>query len=226
MDSYKINKAKLYQLTSNGNCYYLQMKIFVYPISTRLVYYTGKIGLHPIYLTILVGLFSVLCLIFYHIQMYSFALMFFWARTVLDYSDGALARYTNKESRVGGYLDGNIDKSFFIALWVLVALQLPTMAFKAYFLTSCFAYLFIIDLFVMPKIGQLKKRAWLKQYFMDRGILIGMGAYLELEFWILVFLALGFEQHYILILLVLNNLDVVYRMFEVRKSNVQLSEND
>jgi len=224
MDSYKAKKEQLYQLTSGGNCYYLQMKILVYPISTRLVYYSAKIGLHPTSLTILNGLFSVLCLIFIQMDLYLFALASFWARTVLDYSDGALARFTNKESKVGGYLDGNIDKSFFVVLWVLIALQLPTVMFKTYFLISCFAYLFIIDLYVMPRIDKLKKRAWLKQFFMDHGILIGMGAYLELEFWILVFLAFGLEQYYIIILLVLNNLDVAYRMYEVIRGNRRSSD--
>jgi len=219
MDSYKEKKKQLYQLTTNGECYYLQMKVLVFPISTRLVHYSAKIGLHPTSLTILNGLFSVLCLLFIHTQLYFWALVSFWARTVLDYSDGALARFTKKESKVGGYLDGNIDKQFFIILWVLIALQLPTVIFKAYFLISCFAYLYIIDLYVMPKLGKLKKRSWLKQFFMDRGILIGMGAYIELEFWILVFLSMSIAPQYLLILLLVNNMDVAYRVFEVKKAS-------
>lgn len=215
MGTFKSEKGQLLDLTSGGTCYYLQMKILVYPVSIRLVYFAANIGLHPNVLTVFNGLSSIFCLIFFQLKLYSLALLFYWSRTILDYSDGTLARYTNKETKIGGYLDGTIDKLFFIVIWLLIATQISTIIGRFYFLFSCFAYLLTVDFYVMPRLRQLKKRATLKQFFLDRGILIGMGTFIELEFWALVFFTIGMYPKYLLVLVLLNNVDLLYRIYEV-----------
>ena len=99
MKIFKTEKNKLLELTTGGKCYYPQMKILVYPVSSRIVYSSAKLGIHPNLLSI-VGMFlSLACLLFFQFRISGLALLFYWAKTVIDYSDGVLARYRNKETK-------------------------------------------------------------------------------------------------------------------------------
>ena len=55
----------------------------------------------------------------------------------------------------------------------------------------------------------------MKQFFIDRGILIGMGVFTELEFWALAFFAIGVAPKYFWVLVLVNNMDLFYRWYEV-----------
>lgn len=215
MKIFSAEKDRILKLTTGGYCYYPQMKLLVYPVSIRVVYFSGKVGLHPIVLTLCCIISSVLCLISFWFELYLLSLFFYWARTVFDYSDGALARFTNKETKIGGYLDGYSDKVFYLSLWILITLSINTIIGKLYFIVSYLLYFIIVRFYILPRLGQLKKRAVVKQYFLDRGILIGIGIATELEFWSVVFFTVGLAPQYLWILVLLNNIDLLYRIYEI-----------
>ena len=217
MRKFSEEKNNLLKLTSNGLCYYLQMKLLVFPVSTRLVYLSAKLGIHPNILSIIGILLSLTCLLFFQLGLFEFALLFFWARTVVDYSDGALARYTKKETKIGGILDGTSDKLFFFTIWILTALQINPLIGKLYFLFSCIAYLLLVDYFIIPRLKRLRKRAAFKQFFLDRGILFGMGYFIEVEFWTIVLFVIGWAPDYLWILVLIGNLDLMSRFYEAIK---------
>jgi len=147
--------------------------------------------------------------------MYELALLLFWGRLVIDYSDGALARYTDKTSKFGHRLDMVTDYVCYLGVWILIVLQLNSFCEQLYFLASCFAYLLCVQFYIIPRLGKLKRRATVKQFFMNHGILIGMGVFTELEFWALVFFAIGVAPKYLWVLAFINNMDLFYRLYEV-----------
>jgi phosphatidylglycerophosphate synthase len=223
MKPFKEVKQKILEITTGGNGYYIQMKLLVYPVSIRVVYLASKYGIHPNVLTGFSGLFSVICLILFWNEMFALSLVSFWIRTVFDYSDGATARFTNRESKIGGILDGTIDKIFYVSLWMLISLTTSSEILRYYYWISYILYFVVVQYFILPRLGFLKNRAPLKQYFLDRGVLIGIGIATELEFWSLVMFAFGVGSEFIVVLVALNNIDLIYRVYEIlRYQNVSL----
>lgn len=215
MKKFSYEKEDILKLTTGAYCYYPSVRILIHPFSIRLVYFFAKLGMHPNLLST-IGIFvSLSCLLFFQSRMYGLSLLFFWGRLVIDYSDGALARYTNKTSKIGYRLEMVSDYGCYLGIWILIALQLNSFYEKLYLLVSCFVYMICVGSYIIPRLGKLKRRATVKQFFMNHGVLIGMGVFTEFEFWALVFFAIGIAPEYIWVLVLLNNLDLIYRIYEI-----------
>ena len=208
-------KEDILKLTGGVYCNYPSIKILIHPFSIRLVYFSARIGIHPNLLSSIGIIFSLLCLVFLFLGMYKLTFLFFWIRLVVDYSDGALARFTSKESKSGEILEFISDYGCYIGVWILITVQLPTYFLQYYFILSCLAYFLCVQYYVMPRLKYLSRRSKLKQYFLDHGIILGMGVFFELELWCLFFFAIGIAPEHLFFLIILCNLDLIYRIYEV-----------
>ncbi len=217
MKKFTEEKHRILESTTGAYCNYPSVRLFIHPFSIRIVYISAKLSLHPNLLSTVNIFISLSCLLFFLFHMYALSLLFFWARLVIDYSDGALARYTYKTSKFGDQLDKVTDYVCYLGLWILISLQLNSSFEKIFFLISCTAYLLCVHYYIIPRLVKLKRRAKVKQFFLDRGIVMGMGVFFELEFWSLVLFAIGVAPGYLFVLVILNNLDLLYRIYEILK---------
>lgn len=213
--SYRDEKEAIIDVTSGGRCYYLTVRLLIHPLSFRLVYLANKLRIHPNYLSLLCALFSVLCLYYFYMEHFLAAFILFYIRTIFDYADGALARYSSKLSKSGGILDRLIDEIFYLTLWIFIALKTESIVLGIYFMISVLLYRLIVDLFIWPRLDLLKKRSTIKKYFMDRGIIIGCGVATVLEFWVLFIFSIKVSKYLLIIPILLCNLDLLYRTYEI-----------
>jgi len=70
----------------------------------------SKIGLSPNQYTILAFLFSIFCFYFLIKKTFFLALIFFIFSSILDFIDGAVARFKKNETKKGAYLDTIFDR--------------------------------------------------------------------------------------------------------------------
>lgn len=215
--SYRKEKSNIIKVTKGGDCYYLTVKLFIHPLSSRIVYFANKYNIHPNYISFTCGLFSFLCLYLLYRNFFWLAFLLFYIRMVLDYADGALARYSHKTSKLGSIFDRLIDEAFFLPLWIIIALKTKYLPLGFYFLISVLIYRIVVDLYIYPKLKFLKKRAAIKQFFIDRGIILGFGTFTVIEFWSLFILALASNPYFLIIPIFLCNLDLTYRLYEIIK---------
>jgi len=206
----------IYDVTTGGRCYYLSVRLLIYPLSTRLVYFSNRLKLHPNHLSMICAFFSVVCLYALFIGNYLNAFIFYYTRVVFDYADGALARYSRKTSPMGKVLERIIDEPFFLLTWILLAWHMHSMALRIYFLCSVLLYRYIVDLYIEPKFPLLARRAPVKKFFLDRGIVIGCGVFGVMEFWTILILACGLAP-LILVPTILCNMDLMYRFYEIER---------
>lgn len=213
--SYKDEKEAIIDVTKGGRCYYLTVRLLVHPLSFKFVYIANKLKIHPNHLSLVCAFFSILCLYLFYAGHFLTALMFYYIRTVFDYADGALARYSSKLSNAGKWMDRFIDEIFYSVLWVFIALKTGSIVLGSYFLASALIYRLIVDLFIWPRITLLKKRAVIKQFFIKHGIILGCGVFTVLEFWVLFIFSIGVSKYFLIVPTVFCNLDLIYRSYEI-----------
>ena len=213
--SYKDEKEAIIDVTKGGRCYYLTVRLLVHPLSFRFVYTANKLKIHPKYLSLACAFFSILCLYLFYTGHFLTAFIFYYIRTVFDYADGALARYSSRLSNSGKWMDRFIDEIFYSVLWIFIALKTGSITLGSYFLASALTYRLIVDLFIWPRVSLLKKRAAIKQFFIKRGIILGCGIFTVLEFWALFMFSIGAPKYFLIILTMFCNLDLIYRSYEI-----------
>ena len=216
-EKFKIEKEKILDQIVGGRCYYFDVKIWMHPFAIYLVYFSKRLNITPNFLSFANLFTSILCLIFFLTNNFIASFLLFWIRAILDCSDGALARYANQTSDFGKLLDSLIDWPFYIILWLLIAIKISNLYLSLYFLTSVFLYVLLVEYFIEPKLKKLKNRAPLKNYFLKNGFILGFGVFSVIEFWSLAFFAYNstFAINNIYLLVILTNLDLVYRLYEV-----------
>tara|TARA_X000000368_G_C23009142_1_gene702680 strand:+ start:901 stop:1554 length:654 start_codon:yes stop_codon:yes gene_type:complete len=197
----------------NYGLYYIEFKILIHPLAILFTYFFQLIKISPNFVSSMNILFSIFCLYAFIHDEYLIALLTYWIRTILDYSDGALARYTSKTTRFGKYFDLCIDWSFYVSLWVLVALNHVNIWFIFFIPLT---YILLVDFIIEPQIKNLKKRDFLKNYFMKKGIIIGFAPFGIFELWILFLHAfININDNVIFILTFLVLVDLIYRFSEI-----------
>ena len=150
--------------------------------------------------------------------------MFYWFRTVMDYVDGALARYTNQCTKFGKYLDLTIDYMFYISFWIYLSFSYSDIGI--YILCIPILYTLVVDYFVEPRLSLLVQREPLKQYFMNKGFIIGFAPFGQFELWVFIISFMGILSDAIPILIFLVLVDLMYRVYEVlRFSKIDMSKN-
>ena len=212
-----LEKEKILDEMIGGRCYYPDVRIWMHPFSTLLVYFSKKNNITPNTLSILNLLLSILCLFCFFKSYYFFAFFLFWMRAVLDCSDGALARYNNQTSKLGKFLDSAIDWPFYLILWFFIAFKLSSLFLTIYFLFTVISYVCFVEIYIEPNLSKLVKRAPLKNFFLEKGYILGFGVFTVLEFWSLAFFLFSdfLASKHIYILLILVNIDLLYRIYEI-----------
>lgn len=213
--TFREQKASIYDVLTGSRCYYLSVRLLVHPMAARTVFWSNRWNWHPNHLSLACAFFSLVCFYYFFNGHYVTAFVFFYIRTFLDYADGALARYAKKFSTFGKWLDRIIDEIFYLGLWLLIAYKAGFTGVGGYFLASALAYRYAADYFVEPRLPLLQRRATIKKFFLDRGIILGCGVFTVLEFWTLLVFALGVPHIYIAIPVALCNLDLIYRVYEI-----------
>ena len=217
MTTFKQEQEAITDVLTGSRCYYASVRLLVHPMSARTVYWANRWGLHPNIVSLACAFFSVVCFYCFYTEHFMAAFIFFYLRTVLDYADGALARYAKKFSDLGKWLDRIIDEVFYLGLWLLIAFKAGITGLGGYFLFSALLYRCVTDLYIEPRLPLLKGRARVKKFFLDRGIVVGCGVFTVMEFWTVFIFAIGLDRAYILIPVVLSNLDLLYRSYEIVK---------
>jgi len=155
-----------------------------------------------------------LSLVFFHYENYGVALFLCWLRTVFDYADGALARYSSKISKFGAYLDYTFDYLFYFTLIYLILMKMPSIWMRLYLSVSYIVYFSLVNYFIVPRIKFLTRRAPVKNFFQDHGLQLGLSLQSVFEPWLLAVFAFGLAPIYLWVPLSLNNLDLIYRLYE------------
>jgi len=176
----------------------------------------SKIGISPNQYTLSSIIFGFFCCLSLFLKNFSLALIFFLISALLDFIDGAVARYLNKPSKFGAYLDTIADRIVegFVFLGFL-SLPLPKFIIEAkyWIFFSFFGSLMTTYAKAAAKEKELIMNE-LKKGFFGRG---------ERMILILISLALGaFEQSLVIYPLVLlaicSNLTAIQRIFLVLRS--------
>ncbi len=213
--SFRDEKEKIRQVTRGIDAIYPSTKLIIHPFSIRLTHGLAKAGVSPNTVTVVAAFISALCMLAFWGGYEIAALFLFWARYVLDYVDGALARYSGKESKLGASLDLYADYVFYGGMWVLFAVKLGSPGVGAFAIAAALLYVLVGDHYVWPRRVKLERREPIKQFFMDRGILIGFAPFGIYELWCFVFFAVGIPFEYFIVLPSIVCADLVYRVYEV-----------
>jgi phosphatidylglycerophosphate synthase len=215
LSSFESEKSAIYRVTRGGGCYYPSIRLLIHPVSTRLTFLLAKTSVTPNMVTGFTTFVSILSLVAFVRGDYVSALVLYWARVVLDYTDGSLARYRCMESGVGAKLDLWMDIIFFGATWVTFAREVPTPGAAAMTVLAPLAYTLVVQYYVVPRLGSLTRRVPTKAFFMDRGILIGFAPFGVFEFWAFFFFAVRAPAAGFVVLPMLLCIDGVYRVYEI-----------
>tara|TARA_B110000858_G_C17791263_1_gene470025 strand:+ start:1082 stop:1756 length:675 start_codon:yes stop_codon:yes gene_type:complete len=221
--NFKKKYTEISKYIRNYNIYYLEFKIFIHPPAIVLTYLFSLIKITPNLVSSLTLIFSIICLYFFHINEYLLSFLFYLIRTILDYSDGALARYQHSHSKFGKYFDLLIDWMFYLSFWVLLIINHIELWFI--FFVPLF-YVLAVEYFIEPRIVNLIKREFLKEYFIKKGILIGFAPFGIFELWTLflyMFFPINNTLIFILVMFVL--IDLIARLYESIIYNVPQINN-
>jgi len=200
-------------------CYYPAYRALIYPPAILITYLFSILKVTPNFVSLITTIFSVAALYLYSQESYFFALITYWFRTVLDFTDGALARYTNQCTKFGKYLDLTIDYVFFLSFWAYLAYAHGDMGIYILFVTIL--YTVTIDYFVEPRLSSLIQREPIKQFFMKKGFILGFAPFGLFELWVFVASLMGVISELMPYFIVLMFADLIYRVYEV----VRFSKN-
>ena len=104
-NEYSLVKDHINKCIRNFNCYYTDFKFLIFPVTSYIIYLCDKYKIHPNFITICGAIFSFFFIFSFLENNFIFCLIFFYIRTVLDFVDGGLARYSNKISKFGASCD-------------------------------------------------------------------------------------------------------------------------
>ncbi len=212
MSDFSDKKQKILSCIRNYDIYYIEFKLIIHPFAIYFTYFFHLIKFSPNNVSFINLLVSSCCLYYFYFDHFLISFILYWFRTVLDYSDGALARFNSQSSKFGKYLDLIIDWLFYPSLWILIILNKPELWFLAFLLLF---YVLTVDFYIEPRIKLLKKRASLKEYFMQRGLLIGFAPFGLFEMWLLfLFSIFSFNDQIFVLLSFLVFVDLIYRLYE------------
>ena len=202
-------EAKSYYITEYIFRVLIVQKIILIPLS--------KTPITPNFITICSSLCAMYS--FYCIYSDSFVLagLFYILYSLLDHTDGILARYKNLYSKFGKFLDDVLDILAFNGVFILLcALKLISLQTCIFVLLAMNIHNYTASLYILKKLKQLKqiKRFGLKKWFLDRGFLLGIDASL---LGILISLGLMFEIFELICYIIggIYIFDLLYRLYEL-----------
>lgn len=195
------------------NRYYAHL---IDPFFTKLVF---DLKATPNMVTVFTGLIGVGAGLSFLFQQWILGAVLLQLHHFFDGADGNLARLTNRCTPFGAKLDRISDQ---VVRWVLfiglaLGVDLPLWLRIALPLTILID-LVVVHKFVLPfaRKNQLIRSKW-KQWFLDRGIIPGFDMFTV--FFIISISALsGWLPQAILLIVILKNLDWLYRVYECLKT--------
>jgi phosphatidylglycerophosphate synthase len=214
MDSYRNSLGDIRSVTRGWNCYYPEIRLLIHPASVRLTWIFCFLRVTPNTVTVIGGIFSGVCLWLFINESYFQALLCYVFRLILDYTDGALARYSGQTSKHGALLDRIVDYLFYVSLWITMGVALDSLVGAFVLVAAASSYILVVDYVVYPRLHLLKRRAAIKQYFLDRGLIIGFAPFGVFELWGLLFFVFSLPLNFFNILSALVIFDLGQRVYE------------
>jgi phosphatidylglycerophosphate synthase len=185
-------------------------------ISEKIGSLFSKLKISPNYFTIASVIFALFYLFFIIRKNITLAIIFFIITSVLDFVDGAVARFTQKMTEVGAYLDTICDRyTEAIFLFGFLFLDLPKIYFnsKAWVFLALFGSLITTFAYIKAVAGKERQTfgQGLKKSLLDRP---------ERLFVIFITLVFGFFNlswmiYPIIFLAIFSNLTALQRIFMV-----------
>ena len=133
----------------------------------------------------------------------------------LDGVDGNLARLTGRCTPFGAKLDQISDQIVRFVVFIAVALVADTPAWsKVFFIVTIYLDLAVVHFFITPfsRRNRLIRSRW-KEWFLERGIIPGFDVF-TMYFLVSVFALLRRPDIVVYVVIVLKNLDWMYRVWE------------
>jgi hypothetical protein len=186
------------------------------PFFTKIVY---DLKLTPNIVTVIAGLLGVGAAIAFIFGYWIIGAILLQLHHFMDGADGNLARLTNNCSDLGAKLDKFFDQLVRVVLFFTIAIiiDVPIWA-KVLFVVTIYWDLYIVHYFILPFMRKhtIIRAKW-KQWFLDKGIIPGFD-----HFTIFFLISIGaiFQRLdlIIYIVIILKNLDWLYRVWECLKS--------
>ena len=215
VNSYREALPKIRELTRGWGCYYPEIRVLVHPISTRITYMFSRIGVSPNMVTYIGILFSAASIFFFYESQYIASFICYAIRLIMDYADGSLARYTQTFSNYGARLDLISDYFFYLSFWGAICIKLEDITQSAILVSVALLYVLVVDYYVEPRLKTLSRRATLKKYFMNRGIILGFAPFGVFELWSIVFFIFAIPSNFYIVLPTFVAIDLVSRAYEI-----------
>ena len=162
------------------NCSYFEIRFIIQPPAILFTFIFSLLNITPNIVSSLSLCISFLSIYLFYYEIYHWAFLFFILRTVLDYTDGALARYMKMTSKFGKYFDLAVDWVFFVPFWICLATIYKDIWFLFIILPI---YVLLVEFWIEPNIPFLKKRVFPKDFFMKKKLLIGFAPFGIFELW-------------------------------------------
>ncbi|HOA41762.1 MAG TPA: CDP-alcohol phosphatidyltransferase family protein [Halanaerobiales bacterium] len=199
--------------------FYLMEGIYTRLI-VKLLPYVGKSFLTPNMITSINIINTVVVFLSMWSGKYILAAILVQLYLFLDILDGNLARYQKKSTRIGAILDQISDRLFYNGVIIVLGLKIEIniLWILAYLLIHNL-YGIIATFYIVPHIRKMNsfRRDRVKQYLMDKGIILGMD--LSTQDLITSLLILTPYKEWIIYLSTsLYGIDLIYRLIELNRN--------
>jgi phosphatidylglycerophosphate synthase len=186
----------------------------------KLLPYVGKSFLTPNMITSINIINTVVVFLSMWSGKYILAAILVQLYLFLDILDGNLARYQKKSTRIGAILDQISDRLFYNGVIIVLGLKIEIniLWILAYLLIHNL-YGIIATFYIVPHIRKMNsfRRDRVKQYLMDKGIILGMD--LSTQDLITSLLILTPYKEWIIYLSTsLYGIDLIYRLIELNRN--------
>lgn len=186
----------------------------------KLLPYVGKTFLTPNILTSLNIINSVIIFLSIWYGKYFLAAILVQLYLFLDILDGNLARYQGKSTRIGAILDKISDRLFYNGVIIVLGLKIEiNILWILAYLVIHNLYGIIATFYIVPHIRKMDsfRRDKVKQYFMDKGIILGMDLSSQ-DLITSVLILTPYKEWIIYLSTCLYGIDLIYRLIELQRN--------
>lgn len=199
--------------------FYLMEGIYTRLI-VKLLPYVGKSFLTPNMITSINIINTVVVFLSMWSGKYILAAILVQLYLFLDILDGNLARYQKKSTRIGAILDQISDRLFYNGVIIVLGLKIEIniLWILAYLLIHNL-YGIIATFYIVPHIRKMDsfRRDKVKQYFMDKGIILGMDLSSQ-DLITSVLILTPYKEWIIYLSTCLYGIDLIYRLIELQRN--------
>jgi len=194
------------------NKYYAHL---IDPFFTKIAY---DLKLTPNTVTILSGMMGIGAAVSFYYHYFVVGAILLQIHHLLDGVDGNLARLMNRCTSFGAKLDKISDQVVRLVLFCSLSVSLDIALWAKWALPiTIFVDLFVVHCFILPHARKyhLHRAKW-KKWFLDRGIIPGLDIF-TIFFIISCSALLGVLGNCIYFIIIVKNIDWMYRLYECRQ---------